>query len=37
MKRRVSIAAGLAAALLVAYLAITAVNQQLLTNTFNRI
>ena len=37
MKRRVSIAAGLAAALLVAYFAITAVNQQLLTNTFNRI
>ena len=37
MKKRVSIAAGLAAALLVGYFAITAVNQQLLTNTFNRI
>ena len=37
MKNRVSIAAGLAAALLVGYFAITAVNQQLLTNTFNRI
>ena len=37
MKNRVSIAAGLSAALLVGYFAITAVNQQLLTNTFNRI
>ncbi len=37
MNKRISIAAGLAAALLVGYFAITAVNQQLLTNTFNRI
>ena len=37
MKKRISIAAGLAAVLLAGYFAITAVNQQLLTNTFNRI
>ena len=37
MKKRVLIAAGLAAALLVSYIAIGAVNRQQLTNTFNRI
>lgn len=37
MKRHTSIAAALAAAVVVGYFAITAVNQQLLTNTFNRI
>jgi SAM-dependent methyltransferase len=37
MKKRIPIAAGLAAVLLSGYFAITAVNQQLLTNTFNRI
>ena len=37
MKKRIPIAAGLAAVLLAGYFAITAVNQQLLTNTFNRI
>ena len=37
MKKRVPIAAGLAAVLLSAYFAFTAVNQNLLTNTFNRI
>jgi SAM-dependent methyltransferase len=37
MKKRISIAAGLAAALVFCYFAINAVNQQLLTNTFNRI
>jgi len=37
MKKRIPIAAGLAGVLLSGYFAITAVNQQLLTNTFNRI
>jgi SAM-dependent methyltransferase len=37
MKKRIPIAAGLAAALVFCYLAINAVNQQLLINTFNRI
>jgi 2-polyprenyl-3-methyl-5-hydroxy-6-metoxy-1,4-benzoquinol methylase len=37
MKRRIPIGAGIAAALLVGYFAINAVNHQLLTNTFNRI
>src|SRR5688500_3723793 len=37
MKKRISVVAGLAAALVVCYFAIDAVNQQLLTNTFNRI
>jgi SAM-dependent methyltransferase len=37
MKKRIPVAAGLAAVLLSGYFAITAVNQQLLTNTFNRI
>ena len=37
MKKRIPVAAGLAAALVVAYFAINAVNQQLLTDTFNRI
>jgi SAM-dependent methyltransferase len=36
-RRRISIVAGLAAALVIAYFAIAAVNHQLLTNTFNRI
>jgi len=37
MKKRMPVAAGLAAALVFCYFAINAVNQQLLTNTFNRI
>ena len=37
MKKRISIGAGLGAALLVSYFAIDAVNHQLLTDTFNRI
>jgi SAM-dependent methyltransferase len=37
MKKRIPIGAGLAAALVFGYFAIDAVNQQLLTNTFNRI
>lgn len=37
MKNRIPIAAGLAAALVFCYFAFDAVNQQLLTNTFNRI
>ena len=37
MKKRIPITAGLAAALVFCYFAINAVNQQLLTNTFNRI
>jgi SAM-dependent methyltransferase len=37
MKKRIPVAAGLAAALVFCYFAIDAVNQQLLTNTFNRI
>jgi SAM-dependent methyltransferase len=37
MKKRMPIAAALAAAVVFGYFAITAVNQQLLTNTFNRI
>ena len=37
MKKRIPIAAGLAAALVFCYFAINAVNQQLLTNTFNHI
>ena len=37
MKKRILIAAGLAAALVFCYFAINAVNQQLLTDTFNRI
>jgi SAM-dependent methyltransferase len=37
MKKRFSIAAGLAAVVVFCYFAIDAVNQQLLTNTFNRI
>ena len=37
MKKRIPVAAGLAAALVFCYFAIKAVNQQLLTNTFNRI
>jgi SAM-dependent methyltransferase len=37
MKKRIPIAAGLAAALLFGYFALDAVNQQLLTDTFNRI
>ena len=37
MKKRLSLAAGLAAVVVVCYFAIDAVNQQLLTNTFNRI
>ncbi len=37
MKKRIPIAAGLAAALVFCYFAINAVNQQPLTNTFNRI
>ena len=37
MKKRISIATGLAVALVVCYFAINAVNQQLLTDTFNRI
>ena len=37
MKKRIPIAAGLAAALVFCYFAINAVNQQLLTDTFNRI
>jgi len=37
MKKRIPIAAGLAAVLLFGYFALDAVNQQLLTDTFNRI
>ncbi|HKE88094.1 MAG TPA: class I SAM-dependent methyltransferase [Vicinamibacterales bacterium] len=37
MKKRVPFVAGLAAVLLAGYFAVPAVNQQLLTNTFNRI
>ena len=37
MKKRILIAAGVAAALMFSYIAIDAVNRQLLTNTFNRI
>jgi 2-polyprenyl-3-methyl-5-hydroxy-6-metoxy-1,4-benzoquinol methylase len=37
MKKRMPIAAALTAAVVFGYFAITAVNQQLLTNTFNRI
>jgi SAM-dependent methyltransferase len=37
MKKRIPIGAGIAAALLVGYFAINAVNHQLLTDTFNRI
>src|SRR4029453_5335781 len=37
MKKRIRIGAGLTAALVFCYFAINAVNQQLLTNTFNRI
>jgi SAM-dependent methyltransferase len=37
MKKRIPVAAGLAAALVFSYFAINAVNQQLLTDTFNRI
>ena len=37
MKKRIPVAAGLAAALVFCYFAINAVNQQLLTNTFNHI
>jgi SAM-dependent methyltransferase len=37
MKKRIPIAAGLAAALVFCYFAINVVNQQLLTDTFNRI
>ena len=37
MKKRIPVAAGLAAALVLSYFAINAVNQQLLTDTFNRI
>jgi SAM-dependent methyltransferase len=37
MKKRIPVVAGLAAALALGYFAIDAVNQQLLTNTFNRI
>jgi SAM-dependent methyltransferase len=37
MRKRIPIAAGLAAALVFGYFAIETVNQQLLTNTFNRI
>jgi SAM-dependent methyltransferase len=37
MKKRVPIAVGLAAALVLGYFAVNAVNQQLLTNTFNDI
>jgi SAM-dependent methyltransferase len=37
MKRRIRIAAGLAAVVGISYLALTAVNQQSLTRTFNRI
>jgi SAM-dependent methyltransferase len=37
MKKRLPIAAGLATALVLCYFAINAVNQQLLTDTFNRI
>ena len=37
MKKRLLVATGLAGALLFCYVAINAVNQQLLTNTFNRI
>ena len=37
MKKRIPVAAGLAAALVFCYFAINAVNRQLLTNTFNRI
>lgn len=37
MKKRIPVAAGLAAALVFCYFAINAVNQQLLTDTFNRI
>jgi len=37
MRKRIPVAAGLAAALVFCYFAINAVNQQLLTNTFNRI
>ena len=37
MKKRIPIAAGLATALVLFYFAIDAVNQRLLTNTFNRI
>lgn len=37
MKKRIAVAAGLTAALVFCYFAIDAVNQQLLTNTFNRI
>lgn len=37
MKKRISIAVGLATALVFCYFAIGAVNRQLLTNTFNRI
>ena len=37
MKKRIPIAAGLAAALVFCYFAINAANQQLLTDTFNRI
>jgi SAM-dependent methyltransferase len=37
MKKRIPVAAGLAAALVFCYFAIDAVNQQLLANTFNRI
>jgi SAM-dependent methyltransferase len=37
MKKRIPVAAGLAAALVFSYFAINAVNRQLLTDTFNRI
>jgi hypothetical protein len=37
MKKRIPVAAGLAAALVFSYFAIEAVNRQLLTDTFNRI
>ena len=37
MTKRIPIAAGLASALVFCYFAISAVNQQLLTDTFNRI
>ena len=37
MKKRIPVAASLAAALVIGYFAINAVNQQLLTDTFNRI
>src|SRR5262245_23578469 len=37
MKKRIAVAAGVAAALVIGYFTINAINQQLLTNTFNRI